>query len=92
MSVNLATIKTIVCHAVIIFFREKRFEANKNVYRNAKFLDESVPLNTMVYNWTGEFKRGHTSIEDDPRAGHAKSASNSDDIRQNRIWFWEIVE
>lgn len=32
-------------------------------------LGETAPSKTMIYKWTGEFKRSLTSIEDDPRVG-----------------------
>lgn len=45
-------------------------------------LRELTPSRTMVYKWAGEFKRGRTSIEDNPRAGRLSNASNSENIRE----------
>ena len=35
----------------------------------------------MIYKWELEFKRGHTSIEGDPRSGRSKTATTPDIIK-----------
>ena len=41
---------------------------------------DSSPSLATVYNWVAEFKRGRTSLEDDPRQGRPKSASTPEMI------------
>lgn len=45
-------------------------------------LGESAPSYATVKNWVAEFKRGRTSIEDDPRSGRPKTATTSEIIEQ----------
>jgi len=39
-------------------------------------------LFSTIKNWAAEFKRGHTSLEDDPREGCPKSATTPEIIEQ----------
>jgi hypothetical protein len=42
----------------------------------------STPSRTTVYRWFSEFKMGRTSIEDAPRSGRPKEATNSEIVKQ----------
>ncbi|XP_059217413.1 protein GVQW3-like [Stomoxys calcitrans] len=43
-------------------------------------LGESAPSYATVKNWVAEFKRGRTSIEDEPRGGRPKTATTTTEI------------
>ena len=45
-------------------------------------LGESAPSYATVKNWVAEFKRGRTSLEDEPRDGRPKIASTSEMIEK----------
>ena len=47
-----------------------------------KVYGDSSPSFSTIEKWAAEFKRGHTSLEDDPREGHPKSATTSEIIEQ----------
>lgn len=44
-------------------------------------LGESDHGKTMVRKWTGLFKNGHTSLEDD----------RVDTWQKYRVWYWNII-
>jgi len=46
-----------------------------------KVYGDSSPFST-IKKWAAEFKRGHTSLENDPREGLPKSATSSEIIEQ----------
>ena len=50
-------------------------------------LGESAPSYATVKNWVAEFKRGRTSLEDEPREGRPKTASTLEKIEK----IYEIV-
>ena len=43
--------------------------------------DSSLSFST-IKKWAAEFKRGRTTLEDDPRKGHPKSATTPEIIEQ----------
>jgi len=45
-----------------------------------KVYGDSSPLFSTIKKWAAEFKRGHTSLEDDPREGRPKSATTTPEI------------
>jgi histone-lysine N-methyltransferase SETMAR len=70
---------------------------------HSKFINiygDSSPSFSIIKNWAAEFKRGRTSLEDDPREGRAKSATTPEIIEQvhdmplddQRIKVREIAE
>lgn len=61
--------------AVIKFFVKKGLKAMEIHTEMVNVLDESTPSKTMVCKWAGLFKSGRTSLEDNPREGHPKTAS-----------------
>jgi len=40
------------------------------------------PSFSTIKKWSAEFKRGHTSTEDDPREGRPKSATTPEIVEQ----------
>ena len=48
--------------------------------RMLKVYDDCSPTIRTVERWVAEFKRGRTSLEDDPREGRSKSASTPETI------------
>jgi L-ribulose-5-phosphate 3-epimerase UlaE len=52
---------------------------------HSKFIKVYVdfsPSFSTIKEWAAEFERGRTSLEDDPREGHPKSATTPDIIEQ----------
>jgi transposase len=47
-----------------------------------KVYGDSPPSFSTVEKWAAEFKRGPTSLEDDPREGHPKSATTPEITEQ----------
>jgi histone-lysine N-methyltransferase SETMAR len=47
-----------------------------------KVYGDSSPSFSTIKKWAAEFKRGHTSLEDDPRERRPKSATSSEIIEQ----------
>ena len=47
-----------------------------------KVYGDSSPSFSKIKKWAAEFKRGHTSLEDDPREGRPKSATTPEIIEQ----------
>lgn len=66
--------------AVIEFLFLEGVEPKQIHERLLKVLKDSSPSLATVYNWVAEFKRGRTSLEDDPRQGRPKSASTPEII------------
>jgi len=68
--------KTEYC-AVIKFFLKEGLtlnEIHKSLWRLFSFVFN-------IKKWAAEFKHGHTSLEDDPREGHPKSATTPEIIK-----------
>jgi histone-lysine N-methyltransferase SETMAR len=49
-----------------------------------KVYEDSSPSFSTIKKWAAEFKRGRTSLEDDPREGRTKSATTPEIIEQVR--------
>jgi histone-lysine N-methyltransferase SETMAR len=64
----------IVYRAVIKFFVKEGLTPNEVHSKFAKFYGDSFPSFSTIKKWAAEFKRGRTSLEDDPREGRPKSA------------------
>jgi len=47
-----------------------------------KVYGDSSPSFSKIKKWAAEFKRGHTSLEDDPREGRPKSATPPEIIEE----------
>jgi hypothetical protein len=73
LSVSLKVDKT-EYRAVIKLFVKEVLTPNEIHSKFMKVYGESSPSFSTV-RWAAEFKRGHTSLEDDPREGRPKSAT-----------------
>jgi transposase len=62
-------------HAVIKFFVKEGLTPNEIHSKFTKVYGDSSPLFSTIKKWGAEFKRGRTSLEDDPREGRPKSAT-----------------
>ena len=81
LSVSLKMDK-IVYRAVIKFFVKEGLTSNEI---NSKFINvygDSSPSFSTIKKWAAEFKRGRTSLEDDPREGRPKSETTPEIIEQ----------
>lgn len=68
--------------AVIEFLFLEGVEPKQIHERLLKVYKDSSPSLATVYNWVAEFKRGRTSLEDDPREGRPKSASTTEIVEK----------
>ena len=68
--------------AVIKFFVLEGLSATEIHTKMVKVLKESAPSFPTVHRWVLEFKRGRTSVEDEPRSGRPKSATTPEIIEQ----------
>ena len=67
--------------AVIKFFVKRR-TPNEIRSKFVKVYGDSSPSFSTNKKWAAEFKRGRTSLEDDPREGRPKSAPPPEIIEQ----------
>jgi histone-lysine N-methyltransferase SETMAR len=68
--------------AVIKFFVKEGLTPNEIHSKFIKVYRDSSPSFSTIKKWAAEFKHGCTSLEDDPREGHPKSATPSEIIEQ----------
>jgi transposase len=61
--------------AVIKFFVKESLTPNEIHSKFIKVYGDSFPLFSTIKKWAAEFKRGRTSLEDDPSEGRPKSAT-----------------
>jgi transposase len=61
--------------AVIKFFVKEGLTPNEIHSKFIKVYGDSSPSFLTIKKWVAEFKRGHTSLEDDPHEGCPKSAT-----------------
>jgi histone-lysine N-methyltransferase SETMAR len=61
--------------AVIKFFVKEGLTPNEINSKFRKVYGDSSPSFSTIKKWAAEFKRGRTSLEDDPREGRPKSAT-----------------
>ena len=66
-------------HAVIKFFVKEGLTPNEI---HSKFIKVYSPSFSIFKKWAAEFKRGRTSLEDDPREGHRKNATTPETTEQ----------
>jgi len=71
----------IECHVVIKFF-VKGLTPNEIHSEFIKVYGDSSPSFSTIKKWAADFKRGRTSLEDDPREGRPKSAPPPEIIEQ----------
>jgi histone-lysine N-methyltransferase SETMAR len=68
--------------AVIKFFVKEGLTPNEIHSKYIKVYGDSSHSFSTIKKWTAEFKRGRTSLEDDPREGRPKSATTPEIIEQ----------
>jgi len=68
--------------AVIKFFVKEGLTPNEIHSKFIKVYGDSSPSFSTTKKWAAKFKRGRTSLEDDPREGHSKSATTPEIIEQ----------
>jgi histone-lysine N-methyltransferase SETMAR len=68
--------------AVIKFFVKEGLTPNEIHSKFIKVYGDSSPSFSTNQKWAAEFKRGRTSLEDDPREGRPKSATAPEIIEQ----------
>jgi histone-lysine N-methyltransferase SETMAR len=86
--------------AIIKFFVKESLMPNEVNLKFIKVYGDSFPSFSTIKKWAAEFKRGRTSLEDDPREGRPKSATTPEIIEQvhdmllgdRRIKVREIAE
>jgi histone-lysine N-methyltransferase SETMAR len=81
LSVSLKVDK-IEYRAVIKFFVKEGLTPNEIHSKFIKVFGGSSPSFSTIKKWAAEFKRGRTSLEDDPREGCPKSATTPEIIEQ----------
>jgi histone-lysine N-methyltransferase SETMAR len=67
---------------VIKFFVKEGLTPNEIHSKFIKDYGDSSPSFSTIKKWSSEFKRGRTSLEDDPRDGRPKSATTPKIIEQ----------
>jgi len=73
--------KTEYC-AVIKFFAKEGLMPNEIHLKFIKVYEDSSPSSSTIKKWAAEFKRGRTSLEDDPCEGRPKSAKTPEITEQ----------
>ena len=68
--------------AVIKFFVKEGLTPNEIHLKFIKVYGDSSPSFSTIKKWAAEFKRGRTSLEDDPREGRPKSVTTPEIIEQ----------
>jgi transposase len=74
LSVSLKMDKTEYC-VVIKFFVKEGLMPNEIHSKYIKVYGDSSPSSSTIKKWAAEFKRGRTSLKDDPCEGCPKSAT-----------------
>lgn len=67
---------------MIKYFHLKSYTPQQIIDELKSTLGESEPSNATVYNWVNEFKRGRTSVIDEPRPGRPKTATTPEMINK----------
>jgi transposase len=68
--------------AVIKFFVKEGLTPKEIHSKFIKVYGDSSPTFSTIKKWAAQFKRGRTSLEDDPHEGRSKSATTSEIIEQ----------
>ena len=84
LSVSLK-INKIEYRAVIKFVVKEGLTPNEIHSKFIKVYGDSSPSFSIIMNWVAEFKRGRTSLQNDPREGHPKSATTPENIEQVHV-------
>jgi transposase len=83
--------------AVIKFFVKEGLTPNEIHSKFIKVYGDSSTSFSTIKKWAAEFKRGRTSLEDDPCEGHPRSATTSEIIEQVHDmvlddWWMKVYE
>ena len=81
LSVSLIIDKT-EYRAVIKFFVKGGLTPNEIHLKFIKVYGDSSSSFSTIKKWAAEFKRGRTTLEDDPREGRSQSATTPEIIEQ----------
>jgi len=73
--------------ALIKFFVKEGLTPNEIYSKFINVYGDSSPSFSTIKKWAAEFKRGRTSLEDDPREGRSKSATTLEIIKRVRYWM-----
>ena len=73
---------TIEYRAVIKFFVKECLTSNEIQSKFIKVYGDSSPSFSTIKKWAAEFKRGRTSLEDDPGEGRPKSPKTPEIIER----------
>jgi len=75
--------------AVIKFFVKEGLTTNEIYSKFIKVYGDSSPLFSTIKKWDAEFKRGRTSLEDDPREERPKKMQQHQKLLNKcSIWYW----
>jgi len=75
--------------AVIKFFEKEGLKQNEIHSKFIKVYGDSSPSFSTITKWAAEFKRGRTSLEDDPRKGCPESTPPPEIIEQVHDMVWD---
>lgn len=78
----------IECRSIIKFLIFENNDTHNIHQRLVNFYGTNAPSYSTVKKWAAEFKRGRTSLNDDPRPGRPRSATSEDFVAQ----VHEVVE
>jgi histone-lysine N-methyltransferase SETMAR len=73
--------------AVIKFFVNEGLTPNEIHSKFIKVYGDSSTSFSTIKKWAAEFKRGRTSLEDDPREGRQK-VQHQKSLNKCTIWYW----
>jgi hypothetical protein len=76
--------------AVITFFVKEGLTPNEIHSKFINVYEDFSPSFSMIKKWAAEFKRGRTSLEDDPLEGRLKIATTQKSLNKRMIWYWMI--
>ena len=74
--------------AVIKFFVKEGLTPNEIHSKFIIVYVDSSPSFSTIKKWAAEFKRGRTSLEDDPCEGRPKSKHHQKSMNTCTIWYW----
>ena len=87
LSVSLK-IDKIEYRAVIKFFVKEGLMPSEIHSKSIKVYGDSSPSFPTIKKWAAEFKRGRTSLEDDPREGRPKIQQHQKSLNKCTIRYW----
>jgi len=73
---------------VIKLFVKQGLTPNEIHSKFIKVCGDSSPSFSRIKKWAAEFKRGRTSLEDDPREDVQKVHHHQKSLNKCTIWYW----